>query len=376
MSNQTISPTTRSAESLFRPFQAGRFSLPGRLVMAPMTRSFSANGIPHSDSASYYANRAAHGISLIITEGVTIDHPASAGSTMVPRFFGADALSEWGKVVNAVHAAGGKIMPQLWHVGMDRNPNEGPNPEVPAVGPSGFTSPSGKIHDPLSELEIAQIIEAFAKAASQAKALGFDGIELHGAHGYLIDQFFWKVTNQRNDKWGGSIRDRTRFAYEIVKACRQAVGSDFPIILRFSQWKIVDFGARLASTPAELEVFLEPLADAGVDIFHCSTRRFWEPEFSGSTLNLAGWTRKLSGKPTITVGSIGLDSDFISLFAEGKGGRNVGIETLLERLDSNEFDLVAVGRALIADAAWGEKIRYAGNDTLTPFSKEMLMSLK
>ena len=100
---------------------------------------------------------------------------------------------------------------------------------------------------------------------------------------------------------------RTQFAVEIVEACRREVGPDFPIIFRFSQWKMNDFKAKLAKTPDELERFLQPLVNAGVDIFHCSTRRFWEAEFDGSDLNLAGWTKKLSGKPVISVGSVGLE---------------------------------------------------------------------
>lgn len=136
------------------------------------------------------------------------------------------------------------------------------------------------------------MIAAFAQAADDAKRIGFDGIELHGAHGYLIDQFFWGKTNRRTDRYGGDLVDRTRFAVEIVKACRRAVGPDYPIALRFSQWKSSDYTAKLAETPDELARFLAPLANAGVDIFHCSTRRCWESEFIGSDLNLAGWTKK------------------------------------------------------------------------------------
>lgn len=162
-----------------------------------------------------------------------------------------------------------------------------------------------------------RLINAFAKAAADAKRLGFDGVELHGAHGYLIDQFFWKETNRRTDEYGGDLTGRTRFASRIIHAVRKAVGSRFPIIFRFSQWKTGHYDAKLAYTPEELEAFLAPLTDAGVDIFDCSTRRFWEPEFEGSRLNLAGWTRKLTGKPTISVGSVGLKGDFTNAFDGG-----------------------------------------------------------
>jgi 2,4-dienoyl-CoA reductase-like NADH-dependent reductase (Old Yellow Enzyme family) len=143
-----------------------------------------------------------------------------------------------------------------------------------------------------------------------------DGVEIHGAHGYLIDQFFWEGSNRRDDEYGGDLAGRSRFAIELIQAVRAAVGPDFPIIFRFSQWKQQDYTARLVQTPQALAAFLQPLSEAGVDIFHCSTRRFWEPEFDGSELNLAGWTRQLTGKPTITVGSVGLDGEFLQFMVD------------------------------------------------------------
>ena len=167
----------------------------------------------------------------------------------------------------------------------------------------------------MSDADIADVIAAFATSARHAKELGFDGVEMHGAHGYLIDQFFWEGTNERDDAYGGDLGERTTFRRRDRRApCAGAVGPDFPILLRFSQWKQQDFAAKLAPTPQELEQFLAPLVDAGVDVFHCSTRRFWEPEFEGSDLNLAGWTKKLTGKPTITVGSVGLNQEFIATY--------------------------------------------------------------
>ncbi|MBJ8192120.1 12-oxophytodienoate reductase, partial [Bacillus cereus] len=118
--------------------------------------------------------------------------------------------------------------------------------------------------------EIADIISAYAQAAADAQRVGFDGIELHGAHGYLIDQFFWDKTNKRTDQYGGNLVQRTRFAVEVIEACRRAVGPNFPIVLRFSQWKMYHYEEKLAQTPQELEQFLTPLVKAGVDIFHCS----------------------------------------------------------------------------------------------------------
>ena len=161
---------------------------------------------------------------------------------------------------------------------------------------------------------------------------------------------------------------------EIIKAIRVATSPDFPIILRYSQWKQQDYSARLAETPQLLEEFLAPLSNAGVDIFHCSTRRYWEPEFKNSDLNLAGWTKKLTGKPTITVGSVGLNGDFFGAFA-GKGSDTRSIDDLVERLDRGEFDLVAVGRALLQDPNWTNKIRQGDMDKLETFSGDALATL-
>lgn len=229
----------------------------------------------------------------------------------------------------------------------------------------------------MSEAEIAQVIGAFAQGAADAMRLGFDGIEIHGAHGYLIDQFFWDQTNLREDRFGGDLVKRATFAVEIVKACRAATRPDFPIVLRFSQWKQQDYAARLAPTPQDLERFLTPLADAGVDIFHCSTRRFWLPEFEGSEMNLAGWTKKLTGRPVITVGSIGLDTDFITSFQPGKGAALSGenFERLIAMVDRGEVDLVAVGRALLSDPEWAIKMRDGRTGDFAPYSAEALKSL-
>ena len=228
----------------------------------------------------------------------------------------------------------------------------------------------------MTQQDIDDVVAAFAKAARDAKDVGFDAIELHGAHGYLIDQFFWEGTNQRDDQYGGSMENRGRFAVEIIKAVRAAVGPDYPIIFRFSQWKQQDYTARLAPTPELLEQFLAPLSDAGVDIFHCSQRRFWEPEFESSELNLAGWTRKITGKPCITVGSVGLDGEFLQFMVNtDKVAQTANIDGLLERLDADEFDLVAVGRALLVDPQWADKVREGRFEDIAPFSRDALKTL-
>jgi 2,4-dienoyl-CoA reductase-like NADH-dependent reductase (Old Yellow Enzyme family) len=364
---------TRSPAPLFTPFSCGPLQLANRIVMAPMTRAQSPGGVPGANVAAYYRRRAENGVGLIITEGTGIDHPAATSNPSVPYFHGAASLAGWQHVVTEVHAAGGRIMPQLWHVGMARKPGDLPHPESPAVGPSGIAFKEDRRGVPLTEAEIATLIAAYAQGASDAQRLGFDGVELHGAHGYLIDQFFAAETNVRTDRYGGDIAGRTRFAVEIVRACRARVGREFPIILRFSQWKLADYEAKLVRTPVELEHFLAPLVDAGVDIFHCSTRRLGQPEFAGSPLNLAGWTKKLSGKPTITVGSVGLDTDMMTSMQAG-GAKVSNLDTVITMVEQGEVDLVAVGRALLSDPAWAAKVRDERED-LIPFDPAALKVL-
>jgi len=363
-----------SSAPLFQPFSFKHLKLANRVVMAPMTRSFSPGGVPGADVAAYYRRRAENQVGLIITEGTVIDHPASTNDPRVPHIHGAAALAGWANVVAEVHAAGGRIMPQIWHIGTVRKVGDRPNPEAPPIGPSGLYKPGVKVVEPMPEAEIEAVIAAYGRAAGEARRLGFDGVEIHGAHGYLIDQFFWEGSNQRSDRWGGDMLARTRFAAEVVRACRSKVGPDFPIVFRFSQWKQQDYAARLATSPEALGQFLAPLSDAGVDIFHCSTRRFWEPEFEGSHLNLAGWTRKLIGKPVITVGSVSLDSDMFAAF-RGKGAAITSIDKLIEMFARDEVDLVAVGRAVLVDPAWATKVRENRMQDLLPFTPEAMKSL-
>ncbi|WP_135554744.1 NADH:flavin oxidoreductase [Paenibacillus cymbidii] len=364
-----------TVQPLFTPYSIGKLTLPNRIVMAPMTRTFSPHGMPGADVAQYYRRRAENGVGLIVTEGTVINHPSAADHPNVPQFYGR-ALDGWSSVVEQVHAAGGRIFPQLWHVGMARKVGNPPHPEALPVGPSGIDLSGNQISEPMSQSDILSVIEAFAQAAAHAKLLGFDGIEIHGAHGYLIDQFFWKQTNRRTDRYGGdSFEGRTRFAVEIIRAIRHAVGPDFPIALRISQWKNANYTAKLAETPEQLSSFLEPLTAAGVDMYHCSTRRFWEPEFAGSDLNLAGWVKSLTGRPTITVGSVGLNEEFIGSFAPGQVSEVTGLDGLIERLERNEFDLVAVGRSLLVDPEWAMKIRNGRFDERKPFTVEALRTL-
>ncbi|MBF9142256.1 NADH:flavin oxidoreductase [Hymenobacter properus] len=366
-----------SINALFAPFALKSLQLKNRIVMAPMTRSFSPGGIPGADVAAYYRRRAEGQVGLILSEGTVVERPASSNDPNIPHFYGEAALAGWQHVIDEVHAAGGKMGPQLWHMGVMAEHRSGWKPSEQFEGPSGLFKPGELTGKAMTENDITDTIAAFAQAAADTKRLGFDCLELHGAHGYLIDQFFWAGLNERTDAYGGdSLTQRSRLAVELVKEVRRAVGEDFVISLRLSQWKQQDYAVKLAHTPQEMEAWLQHLAEAGVDIFHCSQRRFWEPEFEqeGSDLNFAGWVKKLTGKTTITVGSVGLSGEFLAGFA-GEASQPQGIEELLRRLDRNEFDLVAVGRQLIVDPDWVEKIQQGRVEDMKGFSREALRTL-
>ena len=363
-----------ASDVLFQSFDLKGLKLPNRIVMAPMTRSFSPGGVPTEDVAAYYARRAKNQVGLIITEGTGVNRPASLNDPNIPRFHGEAELAAWKRVVDAVHAEGGLIAPQLWHVGAVRARGEW-QPPGPYDSPSGYSSPGKKFGEPMSEEEVADAIRAFADAAAAAKALGFDAVELHGAHGYLIDQFFWDGVNLREDAYGGKdIAGRARFAADIIRAVRRAVGPDYPVIIRVSQWKQQDFTARLAETPERLEAWLGALVDAGADAIHCSQRRFWEPEFEGSDLNFAGWAKKVTGVPTITVGSVGLTGEFIAAYG-GEKSEPASLDRLEAMLERGDFDLVAVGRALLQDPEWVVKIRDGRHGELAAFDRSAMATL-
>lgn len=378
--------------ALFTPLQIRDVQLRNRIAMAPMTRNFSPQGVPGDDVLRYYQRRAQGEVGLIITEGVGIDDPsalgeAGLGESDIPILHGEEALAGWRRVVDSVHAAGGAIFPQLWHMGVMKEQGSGRHPEAPPRRPSGLWGPVGRHASldpayvervkapttPMTEEDIADVIAAYGRSAANAKAVGFDGIAIHGAHGYLIDTFLWDETNRRTDRWGGDRRARSRFAVEVVKAIRAAAGERMPIAFRFSQWKQQDFRARLAHTPNELEEILGPISDAGVDVFDASVRYFDRAEFEGSPLNLAGWAKKLTGKLAMTVGGVGMNQGMYDSLASGGAGASNNLPQLLWRFGRGEFDLVGVGRALIGDPQWTRKMRLG--EPFVPFTKESLLSL-
>jgi len=224
---------SQKPELLLSPARLGPLNLSNHVVMAPLTRSRAAAGdVPSDLAVEYYRQRA--GAGLIITEASQIS-PQGKGYVRTPGCYSEEQIAGWRKVTDAVHQAGGKIFLQLWHVGRLSHPSIQPNGEQP-VAPSAirpdaavFTSTGIKqIETPraLETDEIPAIVDAYRQAAVNARAAGFDGVELHGANGYLIDQFIRDGSNQRTDKYGGSVENRLRFLQEVVEAVTGAIESD------------------------------------------------------------------------------------------------------------------------------------------------------
>ena len=347
----------RDVDILFKEFGHRKLGLPTRLVMAPLPRFLSQNGVPTAEMLKYYLRRAQNLVGLIITEPVAVDDSAAAADSGMAHFYGGSALRAWKGICRAVHTTPCRIAPQLCHVGMLR-PEQGDMPYVssPAIGPSGIDARTGeKRGEVMSKMRIRSVVQAFGTAAASARLLGFDAVEINGGQGCLIEQFLRADTNLRADEYGGDLLARCRFACEIVHAVRKSTGRGFPVIFRFSLNGVLPNQSPLVSNAEELASFLRLLVGAGVDIFTCAGAPADAPAFAGSDLSLAGWTRLITGCSVIAEGEIGLESRMLT--------------SLVQRMLRGEIDLASVGRALLADAEWGRKIHMADEHLILPYSR-------
>ncbi len=378
-----------SVDPLFEPIKIKSLALKNRIVMPAMGHGKARGGVLGPSFHRYYQMRAEAGTSLLIGEASAIGDPVAPVEPDQTHFHSLWPLTDWKQIAKVVHEAGAKIIPQLWHVGMIRKSRAWPFYHLPSRGPSGlYIQPTDgtpmkepvQQSEPMTQADIDDVIAIYGQGAEDAQRLGFDGLEIHAAHGYLIDQFFWHITNRRTDGYGGkTLRERSRFAAEVVRECRRRTSPDFPIFFRYSQWKIQDYGAKLAETQQELAGLVESLVDAGVDCFHASTRRFWAPEFEGSDMNLAGWTKKISGLPTITVGSISLDKELVPYTIrrqvkdeKAKLTTITNLNRLMEMFNRGDFDMIGVGRAMLSNPDWTKLVRAGRQDLLQAYDADSL----
>ena len=354
---------------LLQPLEIGRLRLRNRFVLPGMQRAWTVDGAPTERMREYYRQRALGGTGLVITEACAVDHP-SATSNSLFGWLTAGTAGAWASCVDAVHAAGGAMFLQLWHQGAvdTGEADEG----FVALSPSGLAHPDKPFGRAASAAELAAIRQAFVRSAVYARETGADGVEIHACHGYLLDQFLWPAINRRTDRYGGAaMAGRAAFPAEVIAAVRAATGPDFAISVRISQWKELDYEAKIAATPGELGQLISILRSAGADLFHVSTRRFWTPEWDGSDLGLAGWVKSFTDAPVIAVGSVGLDVDVMATLT-GEEARPTGasrIEDLVRRFRRGDFDLVSVGRSLIGDADWVAKMSDGRSAEIRPFRR-------
>lgn len=349
-----------SVDPLFEPGALGGLSVKNRLIVAPMTRiSATADGIPTAEMAAYYADYAKGGFGLIITEGTYPDTGYSQCYVNQPGLATDAQADGWRPVVDAVHAAGGLIAAQLMHGGALtlHNRFESGTVAPSAVQPLGEQPPryhgrgAYPVPRALTREEIPQVIEGFAAAAARAVQAGFDAVEIHGANGYLIDQFLSHHTNQRDDDWGGAIEGRVRFAVAVAQAVVAAVPAHVPVGIRISQTKVNDLSHVWPGGADDARTVFTALDATGISFIHVSSHLGCGPVFD-TGLSLAGLARRHAK---------------CAIIANGKLEDTAMARDLLIR---PEADFVSLAKAALADPSWPEKI--AAGYSPEPFDPGML----
>ncbi len=333
--------------------------------------------MPTPRMVEYLRRCAAGGAGLVISESTSPDHPSAYWQPIMGRLE-AKTLPGWQRVVDAVRGEGAAFLMQLWHPGVMRTVAAShPLASYPTLSPSGLVQsgrPNGRA---FTRAEIHELRDAYVRAALDAQRMGADGIEIHAAHGYLLDQFLWAETNRRDDEYGGAtLAERARFPAEIAAAIRAATDPRFVISFRFSQFKEVDYGAQIAPDVESLRGLLAVMRSAGVDLFNVSSRKFHKPEWPDSAhpdYSIAEWAKSLTDAPVMTCGSVGLDVEmFANLFddeepSESRVERDLA--TLADRVRRGTLDLVGVGRAHIANNDFVAKVRAGRFADIALFNK-------
>lgn len=348
--------------ALFTPFELAGLSLANRAVVSPMTRVSATNeGHATEQMRDYYSAFAVGGFGLVITEGIYTDRAYSQGYLNQPGLADDHQTEAWRVIVDGVHASGGKIIAQLMHAGAlsQGNPHH-----VLSVGPSAVTPKGtqltiyrgeGPYQTPfaMTQADIDAAVRGFAKAAEHAQAAGFDGVEVHGANGYLLDQFLTEGVNVRTDSYGGPLAARAKLLLQVLHAVRADVDRDFVVGVRISQGKVNDFEHRWAGREEDAEAVFSMLAP-DADYIHTTEYEAWRPACSPEGHNLAALAKTYSGLPVIANGGLHDPRRAAELLAGGA-------------------DLIAVGRGALASADWPARV-LAGR-ALPEFDGNMLLPI-
>lgn len=326
-------------EKLFTPLKAGDIAMKNRVVMAPLTRSRAVGGIPGPLHVEYYRQRA--GAGLIVNEGTQIS-PMGQGYADTPGIHSPEQVAAWRKVTDAVHAEGGTIVVQLWHVGRISHPDllGGAEPLAPSAIPAngktfinGDYVPLGRPRE-ITVDEIAATVEDYRIAARNAIDAGFDGVEIHSANGYLLDQFLRDTTNKRTDAYGGSIENRTRFLREVIAAITAEIGAGRTGI-RLSPWSNANDVGIDSDTPALFGAVIDILNDAGLAFLHV---------IEGQT----GGPRDFPAE-----GMAALRKRFKGIWI---GNNSYTRQTAIEAVNGGAADAVAFGRLYISNPDLAERL--------------------
>lgn len=333
---------------LWSPLHIGATEVANRVALAPMTRiSAAEDGRVTDRMIAYYEAFARGGFGLLITEGIYTDTAYSQGYLYQPGIATAEQAKAWAPVVDAVHRAGAKIFAQLMHAGAQSQGNRFVDSTVApsAVAPKGeqlaFYRGEGPFPVP-SEItgeEMAEARDGIVAAALHAKDAGFDGVEIHGANGYLLDQFLTDYFNRRTDEYGGSPENRVRFPAEAARAVREAVGPEMTVGMRISQTKVSDNDHQWAGGVEEAEVIFSTLGATGIDFVHTTEPRADAPAFSETGESLAALAKRHSGAVVIANGKLD-DPDVAMSMA-----------------DDGTADIVALGKGALATRDWPRRVR-------------------
>ncbi|UOR10542.1 oxidoreductase [Halobacillus amylolyticus] len=333
---------------LFSDIKLAGHSLDNRFVVAPMTRiSAKSDGRADDRMKRYYERFAKGGFSTVITEGIYPDDKYSQGYYNQPGLANDDHTASWKPVVESVQKHGATFIAQLMHAGGQSQGNAytdqtvGPSEIEPKGEQLGFYGGTGPFKTPksMTEQDIKDVKEAFVQSALRAREAGFDGVELHGANGYLLDQFLTDYLNSREDQYGGSLENRVRLMLEVIQDVRKAVGEDYTVGIRISQGKVADAAHKWADGEKEAEYIFSKLGATSLNYIHVTDGDATEPSFGEGTRTLAKAAKDFGKLPVIANGKLG-DPDKAEKF-----------------LEEEQADLVSLGTSALANPDFPHKVQ-------------------
>lgn len=365
-----------NTKSLFETVTIGNTILANRVGVAPMTRtSATSEGVVTDQMISYYTSFARGGFGLIITEGIYPDDKYSQGYLNQPGIVYEEQVQSWKKVVDSVHQVDVKIFAQIMHAGALSQGNRfmegtiGPSAVQPKGEQMEFYGGKGPFPTPkkATKEDITDIINGFLNAVKHAKTAGFDGVEIHGANGYILDQFLTDYTNLRTDEYGGSTENRVRLLVEVCKAVREAVGQDFTVGIRISQGKVNDYTHKWAGKERDAEIIFSQLGKAGLDFIHVTEYEAWEPAFPKGEGTVA--TDSAFGDGGMSLAALAKRYGNIPVIANGHLEDPAKAKEIVGK---GEVDLITLGKGALANHDWVNKVK--NGEPLAVFNPEKILS--